>query len=146
MSSHAKLELLYVSFTNLFVSMALVAKMSVMSSGTAPTGDASDVGRFYAEVGRRIREARMPEAAGGRRVSQNELAQAANLTRTSIANIERGRQKVLLHTLVAFAETLSVEPGSLIPRLACEPELPVGLDAKERRFVESVLKPNPKQR
>lgn len=37
------------------------------------------------------------------------------LTRTSITNVEQGRQKFLLHTLVDIAMALQVEPAGLLP-------------------------------
>lgn len=37
---------------------------------------------------------------------QEELAQRVGLSRASVANIERGEQKIQLHTLVDFAEAL----------------------------------------
>lgn len=54
----------------------------------------ADYQAFYAEVGRRIRQAR--EKRG---LSQEALASAVSLTRTSVTNIEKGRQKFLVHTI-----------------------------------------------
>lgn len=65
---------------------------------------------FYEEVGRLVRKKRTE-----RRMTQEELGAAISLTRTSITNIERGRQKLLLHTLTAIAEALRVAPGDLLP-------------------------------
>jgi len=71
---------------------------------------------FYTEVGRRIHRARRG------RMTQEQLANSVRLTRTSITNIERGRQKLLLHTLADIAEALRVEPASLLPQDAGVPE------------------------
>lgn len=71
---------------------------------------------FYAEVGRRVRHAR--ERAG---LTQDALAGRVSLSRTSVTNIEKGRQKVLLHTLCNLADALGVTPDVLMP----EPELEV---------------------
>jgi transcriptional regulator with XRE-family HTH domain len=60
-------------------------------------------------VGRRIAARR----AG--RITQELLASKASLTRTSIINIEKGRQQILLHTLVDIANALQVSPIELIP-------------------------------
>lgn len=65
---------------------------------------------FYAEVGRRIRQTR--EERG---LTQEALAELVSLTRTSITNIEKGRQKILAHTLVALATALRVAPAALFP-------------------------------
>jgi transcriptional regulator with XRE-family HTH domain len=40
---------------------------------------------------------------------------ALGLSRTSITNIERGRQPIQLHTLYKIAEVLGVEPTALLP-------------------------------
>ncbi len=68
---------------------------------------------FYAEVGRRVRVAR--ERAG---LTQDALAMCVTLSRTSVTNIEKGRQKVLLHTFCSLAEALSIEPATLLPDTA----------------------------
>jgi transcriptional regulator with XRE-family HTH domain len=65
---------------------------------------------FYVEVGRRVRLAR--ERAG---LTQDALAGRVSLSRTSVTNIEKGRQKVLLHTLCDLAEALGVTPDALMP-------------------------------
>lgn len=64
---------------------------------------------FYAAVGRRISEVRRG------RLTQEVLAQKATLTRTSIINIEKGRQQILLHTFVDIARALGVAPVELLP-------------------------------
>src|SRR5258707_6534000 len=48
-------------------------------------------------------------------MSQAALAKAVGLSRTSITNIERGRQPVNIHTLYAMADILGVEIGDLLP-------------------------------
>jgi transcriptional regulator with XRE-family HTH domain len=70
----------------------------------------SDQSAFYAEVGRRVRLAR--ERAG---LTQDVLAARVLLSRTSITNIERGRQKVLLHTFCSLADALGVAAAVLLP-------------------------------
>src|ERR1700730_18235230 len=64
---------------------------------------------FYAAVGRRIAKARTG------RLTQDALAKRTALTRTSIINIEKGRQQILLHTLVGIAHSLQVSVADLIP-------------------------------
>ena len=68
--------------------------------------------RFYMEVGRRIRDARHRQVP---RLTQDALAKMVGLTRTSITNVEHGRQKCLLHTLADIATALHVAAGSLLP-------------------------------
>lgn len=45
---------------------------------------------------------------------QEDLAKKVALTRTSIANIEAGRQRILLHDVEKFAAAFSMEPKSLL--------------------------------
>src|SRR6516162_3521974 len=64
---------------------------------------------FYAAVGQRIAKAR------DGRLTQEALAKKTALTRTSIVNIEKGRQQILLHTLVDIAQALHLPVTELIP-------------------------------
>ena len=49
------------------------------------------------------------------RMSQEAFAKAVGLSRTSITNIERGRQPISLHTLYFMADILGIEPADLLP-------------------------------
>lgn len=99
----------------------------------------NDSKTFYAEVGKRVREAR--DKSG---LTQEALATQVSLTRVSITNIEKGRQKILLHTFVDIATALHVEPTGLLP---IEPsntdsrldELVKGLPEAERDWVKSTV-------
>lgn len=70
----------------------------------------NDQGFFYAEIGRRVRLAR--ERIG---LTQDSLAAQIMLSRTSVTNIEKGRQKVLAHTICRLAGALNVLPAELLP-------------------------------
>lgn len=70
----------------------------------------NDRDSFYAEIGRRVRLAR--ERIG---LTQDSLATQVMLSRTSVTNIEKGRQKVLAHTICSLAGELSVLPAELLP-------------------------------
>ncbi len=48
-------------------------------------------------------------------MTQDELARRVGMTRTSITNIERGRQKVQLHTLYDIAAALEAPVQDLLP-------------------------------
>lgn len=70
----------------------------------------AEVDRFYREFGRRLREER-----NRRGLSQEAVARSVGLTRTSVTNIEKGRQHVALHTAFVLAETLESDPHALLP-------------------------------
>jgi transcriptional regulator with XRE-family HTH domain len=59
----------------------------------------------YKEIGRRIRMAR--EVAS---LTQEQLAEGMELTRTSIVNIERGRQRIMHHDILVIAFATGVDP------------------------------------
>jgi len=65
---------------------------------------------LYREVGKRVKTAR--EAA---KLTQESLANRLALKRTSVTNIESGRQKLLVHTLVQLADALQVPIETLVP-------------------------------
>ena len=65
---------------------------------------------LYKAVGQRIRRIREEH-----QLTQAELASLVSLTRSSITNIEQGRQKLLLHTLYDIANALVVKPSHLLP-------------------------------
>ncbi len=68
---------------------------------------------FYNQVGVTIKSSRIK--AG---VKQEELSKHLGfVSRISIANIEAGKQKVQLHTLVEIAEYLKVPMATLIPSI-----------------------------
>ena len=55
------------------------------------------------------------------RMTQSDLAEQVKMSRASVANIERGRQSVLLHHLYRFAEALDVSKvADLVPQVAVD--------------------------
>lgn len=46
--------------------------------------------------------------------TQQELAAKVNLTRTSITNIEAGRQRILLHDIEKFCAAFNMAPKALL--------------------------------
>lgn len=46
---------------------------------------------------------------------QQTLAARLGISRATLANIETGRQRVLVHQLYAFAEVLQLKPSDLLP-------------------------------
>src|SRR6266540_2423008 len=82
--------------------------------------------RFYEDVGRRLRRARL--AAG---LTQQELAVAVDLSRASIANMEAGRQPFPVYTLVLLARALKVPIVELLPGPEALEQDEPGLDEAE---------------
>lgn len=75
-------------------------------------------------------------------ISQASLAQAVGLTRTSISNIEQGRQRMLIHTLLDIAVALSVKPAELLPEnQGVEPiNISRNVSASERAIIEAYFR------
>jgi transcriptional regulator with XRE-family HTH domain len=72
---------------------------------------------FYETLGRRVQDRRK-----ARGFTQDQLASriTPRVTRASIANIEAGKQGVLVHTLVQLASALDVAPNDLLPQQQVE--------------------------
>lgn len=69
-----------------------------------------DIQKFYIELGANIQAIRKQL-----KVNQDDLAKTVGLNRTSIVNIEKGRQKVLIHTLINIASALDADLKDLLP-------------------------------
>ena len=65
---------------------------------------------LYVEIGGRVRRARKRQGW-----SQIDLAHAVGLTRSSIANLEAGRQRPPVHITLLIAQTLGVSVDALLP-------------------------------
>jgi transcriptional regulator with XRE-family HTH domain len=91
--------------------------------------------RFYEEFGQRVRRARLSLG-----LNQEALGHRVGLERSSISNVEKGRQRVQLHMLLEFANALDVPPIQLLPEdiTASDPLRRVPADT--RPFVQDVLK------
>lgn len=71
---------------------------------------------LYKDIGRNIRTRRRQIDE-----SQDSVAQQLGLSRATLANIETGRQRVLVHQLYAIARALGVKPGDLLPPQPLDP-------------------------
>ena len=97
-------------------------------------------GDLYVALGRLIRTRRERM-----RLTQGELARRVGMTRTSITNIESGRQKVQLHTLYTIAAALDVSPQALLPPTGTvkpeviEERLTEGLSPEAREWTMRLL-------
>ena len=100
----------------------------------------AESGDFYPRLGDMIQRARKQ-----RKMSQDGLASAIRLKRTSISNIEKGRQKLLVHTLVEIADVLNVDAAALLPpRTPAVAQIPSEELEKysdsERAFIEAGIR------
>lgn len=97
---------------------------------------------LYREFGEQLRQ-RRKEA----QLTQGQVAERVGLTRTSVTNIERGRQHIALHQLFLLASAVGVEPGDLLPdqKVALDELLPASAlealsdDEEGRMFAARVL-------
>ena len=101
-----------------------------------------DSKNLYRHLGERIAERRKELD-----LRQDDLAHQIGLTRTSVTNIERGRQKILLHHLFALAQALGTTPDRLLPKFneikeskLEELEQVVRSSASERKWILRVVK------
>jgi transcriptional regulator with XRE-family HTH domain len=72
---------------------------------------AIDEKRLYQSIGDKIRELRI-----GQNYNQTELAKKIGLERTSVTNIETGKQKVTLAALYNISNSLNVSLSDLLPQ------------------------------
>jgi transcriptional regulator with XRE-family HTH domain len=73
---------------------------------------AMDQKKLYREIGERIRTRRQQLQR-----TQGELAATVRLSRPSLANIESGRQNLLVHQLYLFSKSLELLPQDLLPAI-----------------------------
>lgn len=72
--------------------------------------DQKRLDRFYRAFGNLVRLNREH-----RELTQEKLGQIIGLSRTSITNIEKGRQHIALHQLFAIADALQINPAAMLP-------------------------------
>jgi transcriptional regulator with XRE-family HTH domain len=68
-----------------------------------------DIEELYQQFGQRLKRFRCAA-----KLTQAQVAVQVGLTRTSITNIEHGRQHVMLHQLVLLATAVKVSPMQLL--------------------------------
>lgn len=69
-----------------------------------------DDSSIYVDIGHKVKVQR--EKLG---ISQGDLASVTGLTRTSITNLEAGRQRTPIHVLCKIAGALNVKVSALLP-------------------------------
>ena len=104
-----------------------------------------DAGRIYQDLGKRIKDLRK-----GLGRSQDRIAKQVGISRASLANIEAGRQQVLVHHLFGLAGALELEspaalllkPNAKLQKSRSPSDLPLsgeGLTEKQRREIFSLM-------
>lgn len=94
---------------------------------------------FYVRLAERVRSRREELT-----LTQADLALRAGVSRSSVANIETGRQAVLLHQFLGLASALEMSWEDLMPKPTVSPDidvvvhLPKGVEA----FVASISPPS----
>jgi transcriptional regulator with XRE-family HTH domain len=104
-------------------------------------GSKGPIKQLYTQLGRLIRDAR--EKKG---FTQAGLAEATSLSRTTITNIEKGRQHPPIHTLYTIANALTMKVADLLPELQTSPmqsieaeKIPQDLDKREREWIQGAV-------
>ena len=92
---------------------------------------------FYQQLGEKLKKARTDANK-----SQEALAQTLGLSRVTIVNIEKGRQKILVHNLVDAANFLEVKLSDLIPSEQNDIEVNQEIVSKINRKFTDELKAN----
>jgi transcriptional regulator with XRE-family HTH domain len=90
---------------------------------------------FYEQFGQRVRAGRVHLG-----MNQEALGHRVGLNRSSISNVEKGRQRVQLHMLLEFAAALGVKADELLPDLTAVSDPLNRVPADTRPFVQDVLK------
>lgn len=91
-----------------------------------------NVDPIYKQIGEVIRAKR--KTLG---MTQHDLAKKLGISRGSLANVETGRQNMLVHQLYAYADALQLRPTDLVPDRASvadwsEIPLPSGLKPNQK--------------
>ena len=97
----------------------------------------NNVDEFYRKVGARVKIARKGK------MTQHELGSAVGLSRTSVTNLEKGRQRIPLHILVHIAKLLEVSVDSLIAEQAkaeSVESLIGSLPSSDKKWIKAVMK------
>lgn len=81
---------------------------------------------YYRQVGERVTRHRINKGIG-----QQDLATAVGLARSSIANLEAGRQRVPIHVLASIAAALGLAVADLLP----DAPLPVDELPRVEKFI-----------
>jgi len=70
---------------------------------------------LYKLIGQRLKETRRQYSRLSSKLTQGDLAKIINFERTSITNIELGKQKTPIHVIYQLCSILGVEIADLLP-------------------------------
>lgn len=91
----------------------------------------SKIDTFYAITGRNIKNVRIAHG-----VSQTQLAHLIGFNRSSVANLEAGRQRIALHLFFLIAEALDAHPNEILPDVQLLEEIkPVTIDRLDEHLI-----------
>lgn len=101
--------------------------------------------QLYGDIGARIKARRVQL-----KWTQAKLASAIQMSRPSLANIEQGRQGILVHQLFIIADRLKLQVIDLLP-IKPEPsvfpdheiELPSNLTLTQQQQIKAMISGNP---
>lgn len=90
---------------------------------------------LYVDIGRNIKAARQIS-----KLSQAELAEKLNLKRTSVTNIENGKQRLPLHLLYEICNLLNMDITKILPNNKnSKKEMTVSIEGKTFNITEDSL-------
>jgi transcriptional regulator with XRE-family HTH domain len=96
-------------------------------------------GDLHAALGKKIRDRRISSG-----LTQAELADRIAISRTSLTNMELGRQRLLVDQLYKMAEVLNTKPQDLLPApvdivsASARSKAPEAIPESVHRFAEKV--------
>ena len=91
---------------------------------------------FYERFGQRLAEMRRGVKP---RLTQAVLAKRVGVSRSTIANIEKGRQRCPLHLLPELAHSLGCDPAALLPEESWRVESEVARELQSEGFSDAFI-------
>ena len=127
-------------YTNTLAIQTCIAGIDLCRPETVLSVLMTDFDEIYRGVGRKLRQARE-----GQQLSQDLLAKRLGISRTSMVNIEAGRQRAPLHVLWQIAVLLETKLTLLIPspEELLAPPNQTGLDQEMMKQIEEVANGDP---
>ena len=128
-------QVFFVNFANMFVKLTQRLRTCYRRG--------MDQRQLYRRIGALVRETRKRNG-----LTQEALSQGVGMSRAALANIEAGRQQMLVHQLFAIARVLEVALPDLLPPPievavdgnGMESQLPPGLSEMQRQQIMKLIK------